>query len=252
MLYFYKNNLIDDATLSTNGSNSATLDNVKNDIPTIAYNDTDGSGIKIEIDLGSAKAVDACLITGNYLQGLGFTSCELRGSASTDFSGSTVHTLEVNSDNRIALKNFTEETFRYWELTFNSGEVDISNIFLGAATKIENNGITHKSFTYEKVDNSKSQFNNFGQKFASKYSKQKMISGTIDLINASEFAILTDIWEDKGTTDPIWFILDKDDNLDITDSKYIFSGMFHINKKFQFKMVAPNLYQLKVELLETM
>lgn len=250
---FLTNNLLEQANLSvTTGTinNQFPLNNLKHD-HTSEFCRINGNTAKIVLDLGSISEVDIFCITGDAVEnGLGFTGCELRGSATTDFSGSTAHTIILNQEYNFGFKSFTAESFRFWEITLTGDTyVDISNVFLGNKTILTNNGFSSKNFNYFFKDNSKISKNEYNQKFVDKKNKCKYIRGSINTLVTTEFDKLFDIYNNHSTTKPLWFLLDPEGNMPDTDSEWKFSGYMRFSQEFLYKMVIPGIYDIsKVEL----
>ena len=177
-------------------------------------------------------------------------------------AGTTTNKHSVKENVSLSLFDTLDNTDRYVEIEVcfqdNSKtgetelEVHLSNIWLGVSTDLDTNGIDQKTFIYTTIDNSKTSTNKAGQRFSTEYNKQKKMVGTVNTIDATEFELLKDLFDNAGTTTPVGVILDEDENMTITDSLAKFSGLFYINKDFQFKMIAPDFYSLGFDVSQVM
>lgn len=230
-LTFLSENFVDDATLSIiTGTEDAQfpLSNLK-DIRTTKVFRASENTVEVQIDLLLAQTVNAFAVVGSSTDGLGFTSLTIKGSPSTDFSGSTAVTIDLNAENNFGFKLFDDSPFRFWKLEFTGtgSFTEVSNIFLGQKEQFDNNSFSISSFRYTNNDNSRVKFNTFGQPFIDKRSRLKTISGTIQHMNTAEFDLLNEIINRHGKTEPIWILTDPTGE-SATDGEFLFSiyGLF--------------------------
>ena len=251
-MIFGNDNLILSAQLSiVSGTADAQfpLDNIKHPFTTKVFRST-GANCSILIDLNSIQAVDLICINGSSVDGLGFTSATIEGSASPVFSGTPV-SIDINAINSFAFKELTSSSFRYWRLVLTgSSYVELSNVYLGVKTQMSTNNL-NMGFAYSLNTNNKVTKNAYGQRFIDTYNSTKTISGDVKYVNSVEFAILNDIHLNHGENTPLWFILDPSNAIGITDSKYMFSGMFYM-KDLVWKNISPGLWDVNINLDEAM
>lgn len=248
---FLTDNYVDNAELSiiTGVENSQfPLTNLQHDFTTKVFRSTT-SNVEILVDLGQTSAVDTFAMVGSSVDGIGLSTVKIYGSPTTDFSGSTEHIVDINIANNFGFKIFTEESHRYWKVTITGATYcELSNIYIGSKTGLPNNGISTKSFSYYNKDNSKISKNKYNHKFIDTYNTIKYLSGQIKLINAEEFDTLQYIYDNHMLRKPLFFLLDPNGDMPETNSEYLYSGYFYIQKEFTYKMVAPGLYNINLQL----
>ena len=251
-MIFGDDNLLLDADLSiVSGTADAQfpLDNIKHPFTTKVFRST-GASCSILIDLQSIQAVDLICIKGSSVDGLGFTSATIEGSASPVFSGTPV-SIDINTVNSFAFKELISSSFRYWRLVLTaSSYVEVSNVYLGLKTQMSTNNL-NMGFVYSLNTNNKITKNAYGQRFIDTYNSIKTISGDVKYVNTAEFDILNDIHLNHGENTPLWFILDSDGAIGVTDSKYMFSGIFYM-KDLVWKNLSPGLWDVNIQLEEAM
>lgn len=253
-LTFLTNNLIGDANISlqTGSQNSQfPLDNIKIAFSSKVFRST-GSSCAILIDCLVPSPVDTFCVRGDVSEGaLGFDTCVLKGSATTDFSSSTPITIDLSEEHNFGFKQFTEVSYRYWliELT-GSAFCELSNVYLGKKTEFLHNDINTQSFSFGDIDNVSIQKNKYGQKFINQYNFIQELSGNINLVTPSELAVLREIYLNHGRHIPIWFMLDPLGEMPVEDSEFLFSGFFYLEQDFQFKAVTVGLYTVNLVLTE--
>lgn len=249
---FLAENLVDTATLSiVSGTADAQypVTNIAHDFSTKVFRST-GTSCSILIDTLAVNAVDYIAIRGSQIDGLGFTTATIEGSATTTFSGTPV-SIDISAANNFAFKSLTSSSLRYWKLVLTgSSYVEVSNIYLGLKTQMSDNNI-NLGWSYKQLTNNKVSTNNFGQRFIDTYGFTKTIQGDIKYANATEFDQLNNIQLSNGENKPIWFLLDSTNAMSVTDSKYLFSGMFYMSD-LTWKSVAPSLFDVNVTLTEAM
>lgn len=250
-LTFLSDNLIDNCSLSlATGTANAQfpLANIKKTYTTKVFRSIENT-VSIIIDLQSTFPVDSIAMVGDNT--LGFNTATLKGSGSLDFSGSTVHTLDLSHQYNFGFKQFTSESHRYWLLTLTgSSYCEVSNIFLGSKTELPNNDIETTSFEWGDDPNVSIQENKYGQLFINEYNVQQILDGSIKLVNPTEYAILDTIFKRHGKTKPLWFILDPNGIGPIADSEFIFSGYFNFKSNFKWKTITTGYYSISMSLKE--
>lgn len=230
-LTFLSENFVSDATLSIiTGTPDAQfpIDNIKDIRTTKVFRSSDNT-VEVQIDLLVSQTINAFAIVGSSVDGLGFTALTIKGSPSTDFSGSTAITIDLNAENNFGFKLFDDSPFRFWKLEFTGtgSFTEVSNIFLGAKEQFENNSFAISSFRYSNQDNSRVTFNSYGQPFIDKRARLKTIRGSIRHMNTTEFDLLNELINRHGRTEPIWILTDPE-GCSATDGEFLFSvyGLF--------------------------
>ena len=212
-----------------------------------------GNTVEILIDLQQTKTITTVAVVGHALDGLGYTTAELRGSATTDFSSSVVQTIDLSAENNFGYKFFTGVAARYWKLTLtNTGSFcELSNIFLGTREELTQNSFSIRSFRFVTSDNSDIEENDFGQKFIDVKNRIKEMRGTIEAVNTAEFDILDALTARHGESIPLWIIPDPNNTIR-SDGEFRFSmycyferirgwqgaGASLFNQNFRFRQVV--------------
>lgn len=225
-LTFLSENFVNDATLSViTGATDAQFpaDNIKDIRTTKVFRSSDNT-VELQIDLLVTQAIDAFAIVGSSTDGLGFSSVTLYGSGSTDFSGSTPITVDLNAENNIGFKFFTEASFRFWKLEFTGtgSYTEVANIFLGKKDQFTENSLSLGSFRYLNRDTSIIRNNDFEQPFIDLRARNKELRGTMQHMNRSEFDLINEIQNRHGKSIPLWVFADPSGE-SATDGEFLFS-----------------------------
>lgn len=239
-------------TLLTGTSNSQyPLTNIKHPFTTKIARVT-GSTVEFQIDTKTSSTKNLFCIVGSSVDGLGFETCKIYGSATTDFTGATEVTVPLSSKYKFGYKIFdSDESYRYYKVKVTSSGTycDISNIYLGESEVLTTNTISNKGFEVGVVDHAKVTKNAYSQRFIEKYNKLKTLSGTIDLINSSEHSTIKSTFDYCGISTPIWLLLDTD-NASLPEAEYIYSGYYFFDKSPSFKRVSHMLWSSKLTLTQ--
>lgn len=253
-LVFLTDNRVLDANISmiTGTVNSQfPLDNLKHNFTTKVFRSNEDV-IEILLDLGVSTSIDAFAIVGSAVSGLACGDVEIYGSLSTDFTGVSAITIDVSTEHNFGFKLFTPVAARYWKVkcTNTGGDyVELSNIYLGAATNLTTNGFSIGSFEFKHEDNVSVSSNKYGQKFIDYYNKTKQMTGEIENCDESEMRIIRDVYLQHGKSVPLFFLGDSTGSI-MTDGEYIYSGYFYLGNNLSWKHSAFNLYNLEIELEE--
>ena len=253
-MIFLANNLVLDADLSviSGGENSQfPLSNIQHSHTTKVFRST-GNTSEILIDLHITHLVDSFALVGSTTDGIGTTGVTLYGSATDDFTSSTPINIDLSPEHNFGFKLFDAGgSFRFWKivLTGTAGYCELSNIYLGAKTELEDNDISGPTFGYSQNDNSKISSNTYGQKFIDIGNTISTLSGTVKYANSTEFDILNNIYRDHGESAPLWF-LTYPNGCFITDAEFIFSGYFYFSKAFDWKSSGPGFFDVTLNLTE--
>jgi len=253
-LTFLPDNRIIGATLSmVLGTENAQfpLTNIEKDFTTKVFRSNETT-IEILVDLQATATIDAFAIVGSSSTGLGFTTISIQGSGSTDFSGSPVITIDMSAEHNFGFKLFTGVAFRFWKLsiTRSSGSyIELSNIYLGSKSQLDQNGLSSASFSYINMSNAKISRNRFGQKFIDRYNNINEIAGDIEFCNSAEFDLIDAVYLQHGTTTPLWVIPDPDGTL-ASDGEFLFSGYYYFADNPEWTSVTTGLFNTSITLTE--
>ncbi len=249
---FGTDNLMDDATLSiiTGAANAQfPLNNMLIPITSKPFRST-GSSVDFLIDTGTITPIDTFMVVGDNTVGLGVDTISIYGSTTTDFSGSTEIVIDLSAENNFGFKEFTSVNFRYWKVELNgSVYCEISNIYLGASQTLSTNAIALGSFKYVVKENVNIKENKYGNRFITQYNTRKSLVGDFKLLNDTEYTVIREIFNDSKRSTPLWFITAPSDEIG-TDSKYIYSGFFYLNKDTNFNNTNFKLWSTQLNLIE--
>ena len=249
---FGSDNLLDNATLSMiTGTENAQypLDNIK--VPrTSKIFKAEGASIDILFDAGTSLPADTFMVVGDNIDGFGLDTIKIYGSTTNGFVGATEIEIDISKENNFGFKQFTEVNYRYWKISLTgSAYCALSNIYLGKAVSFSTNAIDLGSFRYLDKENLKINKNKYGNKFISTYNSQRTLSGNFKLLNTTEYQTIREIYNDHKKSIPLWFITDPADYLE-TDSKYIYSGYFYLDRDVDFKNTNLKLWSSTLSLTE--
>lgn len=249
---FLPDNLLLDASLilSTGTANAQyPLNNIKSNFSTKVFRSNESS-VSIVIDLLSTRQIDFIALRGNFIDGLGFNTATIEGSATLVFPGSPT-SLDLSQKHSFAFVDLGNyQSFRYWKLTLTgSVYVEVANLFIGKKVQMSDNNIA-LGMSYVQNTMQSVQTNQYGQRFIDTYNVAKILQGEINYCNETEFNQLNDIQISNGERTPIWFTLDSQDSM-MTDSKYMFAGMFYLTD-LNWKQAAPGLWNTPITLTECM
>ena len=253
-LTFLSDNRVLEASLSmiTGTANAQfPLTNIQHDFTTKVFRSNEDT-IEILVDLKQSVAIDSFAIVGSSVSGLGFGDVSLYGSLSTNFTGATEISVDINAEHNFGFKLWNAGgSFRYWKLVINNtggNYVELSNLYLGVRTEISN-GIDLNTFKYSQQDNTKITTNAYGQRFIDTYNKSKSMSGQIKFLNKQEFDTINSLYIQHGKSIPIWVIVDPDGVM-ASDGEYLFSGYFYFSKDLSYVSSGPFLYNVELILSE--
>ena len=250
-LTFLSENFVNDSTITVlSGTTDANfpVDNIK-DVRTTKVFRSDSNTVELQIDLLVTQTINSFAITGSSVDGLGFTSLTIYGSGSTDFTGATPITIDLNAENNVGFKLFSDTAFRFWKLEFTGtgSYTEVSNIFLGAREEFTENSFSLASFRYSNNDNSRVRKNEFNQPFIDRRARIKTIRGTIQHMNQSEYDIINEIIVRHGLTEPIWIINDPQGTSG-TDTEFIFTMYALLNRIPSISYSGFGLYNASLQL----
>lgn len=211
-LKVFATNFVDDAviTISSGSANAQfPLSNLKNESPSRKFRSV-GNSVVLMFDLIQTRALDSALFVGDPLSGLDVTSIVVKTSVNTDFSGSPTNTVTLDGLNNFGYVLFTEVSHRYVQISFtgNGTFSQVSNIFLGKQLDLLTNNFSISSFGYGSADRSSVTKNDYGQRFIDRRNIQKFLDGSIELATKGEQEDLDDIFNEVGTSAPLWLMVD--------------------------------------------
>lgn len=249
MIHFLTNNKVLNADLSLiEGSPNIQfpLSNIQHDFTTKVYRSIEGEQlVEILVDLKQVEEIDSIACVGSSTDfSFGYESLKVYGSASTDFSSSAeieVDLSDKHNNGYVLLEQ--SQSFRYWKFIFASDTHDpleVSKLYMGKRTTLANNDFETNSFNYSISDNLNVSENRYGQRFIDRFNSIKSMNGMIMYALKEEFELIEQVWEDHGSREPLWLVLDDKCNL-ATDGNFRFSGYFYIDQTPLWVSSGPGL-----------
>lgn len=219
-------NLINDATISlSSGTENAQfpLSNLLNESPALKFRSTTNT-VTILLDATVTRTVDTVMLVGDATETIGVTAVTVKGSVTTDFSGSTAIPVVINSEYNMGIALPTAGSFRYWqvEVTGTGSFVEIGNIALGERVQLTENNLGINSFQYKHNDKSDVYENEYDQKFVDTKNAVKSITGRIEYCTKTEQDTLDEIYRRHGRHLPLWMIIDE-------NSDGMIDGLFRLS-----------------------
>lgn len=211
---FLSNNLVDSAVISlTTGTENAQfpLSNLQNAATAVKFRSQEND-VVILFDLQQTRQIDAIALHGDTNADLGMTTASIKTSLTTDFSGSVAVPISLSAGHLMGYEYITPVNHRYVELTLSGtgSYVELSNIFIGARTEIEQNNLSISSFRYGYRDNSTTSANKYDQLFVDKRNSTKFVGGTLEFCTKTEQQTLDEMFRRHQRSEPLWMIVDKE------------------------------------------
>jgi hypothetical protein len=211
---FLSDNYVDNSDMSlTTGTENAQfpLTNIQNASPALKFRSLENS-VVVVFDMQQTRTSDTVALHGDTNGTLGLTTASVKISLTTDFSGATSYPITLSAENLIGYDYITATVGRYLELTLTGtgSFVDLSNVFIGQRTELEQNNLSIGSFRYGYRDNSTTSANKYDQLFVDKRNSTKFVSGTLEFCDQTEQNTMDEIFRRHQRSEPIWMIVDKD------------------------------------------
>lgn len=247
---FLSDNLFDDATISlTTGSENAQfpLENLKNDSPSVKFRGVGATAV-ILIDLLVTRDIQYVAVCADPGAGFLITSASFKTSATTDFSLSTSHTIDLNNQQTIGLKKIDTVSHRYVELTLTASSdfTELGKVFVGTALNIPQNSLSISSFNYGYNDRSKIRLNDYGQKFINKLNTTKTIAGDIEFCTKEEQESIDNMLIDKGESYPLWMIVDENSEA-MNDGNFKLAIYGYVEGDLEWSANGGQLYSTSIK-----
>lgn len=238
MIRFLSNNLVETAQITASTENAQfPVSNIQEDFRTRVYRSTSNAD-SIVFDMGSIEPVDYIGIVDNWQNGFGVSTILVEASA-TDSWGAPAFstTLTFDSTFGVGIKSFTEESYRFWRLSFTStlGYCEVANLFIGKAVNIDTNGIAF-NWAYKNRDIKRSKSTRYGQEFIDDVTQRKELNSIkIKVMNTTELDSFFEVFDNRRTVKPM-FIEFCDPSSTISNNNNRFNGIY----KFLNEPVTPN------------
>lgn len=206
---------------------------------------------EIVFDFQTTESVDSVLIKGHHLDGLGTTGAIVVEANATDEWTSPSFSTSFTPDAtfNFGYVGFATQSYRYWRITAtaSSGYLEIGKLFIGAMIELTNNNIDY-GWTIEEKDLSKVSKNTYGQKFVDVKTTQKMLKAQLKLLNKSELDTMLTMFDTNGISEPVWVIVDSDENIVNDYERFSMYGYF--DKNPVIKNDAFSLYSMSLSISE--
>ena len=231
MIKFFANNLVESAIISASSENAQyPLSNLQHDFRTKVYRSTSNSDTVV-FDMGSTEDVDSIALLDNWRSGFGVTTVTIEANA-TDSWGAPSFTTTMTLDQTfgIGIKEFTQESYRFWRLTLTStlGYCELAHVFIGKAVSITTNGLDY-GFSYKNNDLKKESQTRYGQEYIDDIGTRKELSGlSLTVMNKTEIDQIFEVSDNRRTVKP--FILKIGD-----DTNTILNNENRLNGLYKFK-----------------
>jgi len=249
---FLSNNLINGSIKTPSTVNAQyPISNILDYRRTKAYRSTSNSD-NIVFDFGGAENVDSFGIVSNWQGGFGITTLTLEANGTDEWSSPAFSTaITLDHEFGVGIKEFTEVSYRFWRLVMTSslGYCEISNMFIGKATKLTTNGIGY-NWGYANNDLSRTSTNRYGQDFVDDIGSQKELSNLqFQIMNKDEMDIILSVWDQNRKVSPffIYFPLEAD-SLSNNDDRY--NGMYKFKSVPRFINTNSGYYNTTLNLKE--
>ena len=183
----------------------------------------------VVFDFKTAEPVDAIMIVGDSLRGLGLSSIIIEANI-TDSWGAPLFSTSIapNPKHNWGFKDvsLTKPEYRFWRVTISGAApyVELSKIYIGPELGLSRS--INLNWSYLNRDKSSHTRNKFGTKFSDLRNKQKEIVVGYSKLSSEDMAILQDAVDANGEYVPFWFVVDPDEL--ISDSNGRFAGMFQL------------------------
>ena len=252
MIQFLSNNLVTNSNITASTENAQfPVTNINDPRRTKTYRSTSNSD-NIVIDLGGADAVDTFAIVDNFKTGFTVSTITLEANG-TDVWTSPAFTTTVTLDDTfgVAIKQFTEVNYRFWRivLTGTLGYCEISNIFLGKATKLTTNGLSY-NWNYSNMDLSKKSTNRDGQEFFDVVTPRKELTNLqFQVFDKDEIDTVLGVYDSNLTYNPFFIYLPLEtESLFNNDDR--FNGMYRFSSAPQMTNTTSGYYNITLNLRE--
>ena len=209
MKFYYYNLITRPQTIITPSSESAYFpsSNLKDDRRTKVFR-VNSSGVSVIFDFTTIEPINSILLVPHTKNGWGFTDVTVEANATSNFTSpafSTSIDSEIDQVHEIAIKEFTDQNYRFWKLTFNGTTfVEISKIFMGQSAVIGNGRSIDFNWTYGRNSLHQIQANKYGQKFIDILSEQKRFNFSLSNLSKTEVEDFFDLVDYCSNVVPFW------------------------------------------------
>lgn len=252
MIKFFVNNLVDGAQITASTVNAQyPVSNIQHDFRTKVFRSTSNSD-NIVFDLGSIEDVDTIAVVDNWRNGFGFSTMTIEANATNSWGSPAFSTtLTYDSTFGIGIKEFTEESYRYWRIVLTStlGYCELANIFIGKATTIETNGVDY-GYLYKKNDLTNVSTTRYGQEYIDDFGTRKSLDGlSFQVMNNTELDAIFEIYDQRRTVKPFFIKLGDGTNTIISNENRL-NGLYKLKSEPSVKAKTIGYWDLSLSLAE--
>lgn len=251
-LQFLSNNLMIGSTLTASTTNAQyPVSNINDPRRTKTYRSTSNSD-NIVIDLGTADPIDTFMIVDNWQNGFGIATLTLEANGTDVWtSPAFTTTITLNDTFGVGVSQFLEKSYRFWRIVLTStlGYCEVSNIFLGKASRITTNGVGY-GWNYINRDLARKQSNRYGQEFVDEIGTLKELNSlNFTVLDKDEMDILLDVYDTNLTGKPffVYFPLETDSLVNDEDR---YNGMYKFKTEPSFTNINSGYYNVAIDLKE--
>ena len=209
------------------------------------------NGVRVNIEFQIDTDIDTVAVVGSNLDGLGYSSLNIKTSLTNDFSSAVAIPVALNSAENFGYEFYTSRLARHVQLEFlnTSSIVEISKVFIGTRITLP---VTYslQGFVKEVRRNDEITENAIGNRFVNILNARTYYTGLFPLMERDNFLILENIFLTHGSYKPLWVMLDQENNI-FTNGEFKMSTYAYINNIFSHDLVGGGYYNVTLELLET-
>lgn len=228
---FWNYNLVTQTQTVITATNENALfpaSNLKDSRRTKVFRSTANS-CNIVFDMITTETVNSIVLVPHSSNGWGInTPITVEGNATNTWgapSFSTTITTELDQIHEIAVKEFADQSYRFWRLSFTGTTIcEVSKVFIGALQEIGSSRTMDYGWQYIQDDLSIVSTNRYGQKFVDLIDDQKKMIFDINLMTKDEFDDYLTVYDYNRKSRPFFFKVDSTNAITNNDNRI--SGYF--------------------------
>jgi len=250
-LIFYVTNLIDQSSFTQSNANSLfPASNILDNRRTKVVRSTTNSD-NLVIDTTETSDIDSIVIVDNPIDGFGINALTLQLHGSNSWGAPSVsQAVTLNTTHGVGYYEFTStQQYRWARLVTTStlGYCELSKVFLGM--KIDLGRCQNINWSYKSEDNSRVQFNRYGQRFVDLINRQKEINLSLSLLDKDQLDQIFELYDLCGIRKP-FFMRCVPDTISNEPKRYM--GMYYLKSVPQITNTSFGRYSLSLTLEEAL
>jgi hypothetical protein len=252
MIKFFSNNIAESAVITASTVNAQyPASNIQHDFRTKVFRSTSNAD-NIVFDLGSIETIDTIAVVDNWKNGFGFSTFTIEANATDVWtSPAFTTTLTVDTAHGIGIKEFTEESYRYWRIVLTStlGYCELANIFIGKATTITTNGVDY-GFSYKSKDLKKASKTRYGQEYIDDIGTQKEVNSlSFKVLNSTELDAIFEVYDDRRTVKPFFMKIGDGTNTIISNENRL-NGFYKLKAEPSATITSGPFWEITLSVRE--